>query len=449
MEINQKIFKAYDIRGVVPDEINSAVMEAIARAFAAFLCEQYNTEQPKVILSRDVRISSPELADAAKRGLVAGGAMVTDSGITTTPMFYWIAGREGADGGFMVTASHNPPEYNGAKCVGRSVYPFARENCFGRLQELMENPVSGRKPGSVSAKDFLDEYVEFLAGGYAFRPVTLAIDASNGATSVVLPKLMARFPELRIVPLFWEPDGRFPNHPPDPITESTNAALKEAVTKSSADFGVIFDGDGDRIFFVDAGAKRVPASAIGALLAEEITKEHAGATVLYSVPTSRIFKETVEAAGGRALPCRTGHYFIKLLMRKEKARFACEHSGHYYFEETFSTDNSMKVLLMVLDLMTKSGKSLSELAEPFERYIQLGEKNFSVRDWAGLEEALRAHYREGTIDTTDGITIDFPDWRFNVRSSNTEPLVRLNAEARDAVTLGLKVEELSNLIRNA
>lgn len=449
MHIPPNIFKAYDIRGIVPDEINPAAMEAIARAFAMFLCEQYNIEQPKIILSRDVRISSPELGDAAKRGLVAGGAMVTDVGITTTPMFYWITGCEGADGGFMVTASHNPPDYNGVKCVGRKVYPFAADNCFGRLRELIQNSVAAKKSGSAVEKDFLDAYVEFLADGYAFHRLTIAIDASNGATSIVLPKLMARFPELQIVPLFWEPDGRFPNHPPDPITESTNAALKEAVRKSAADFGVIFDGDGDRIFFVDASAKRVPASTIGALLAKEIIKEHTGATVLYSVPTSRILKETVEAAGGRALPCRTGHYFIKLLMRKENACFACEHSGHYYFEETFSTDNSMKVLLMVLDLMVKSGKSLSELAEPFERYVQRGEQNFSMRDWAGLEEALRAHYREGTIDTTDGITIDFPDWRFNVRPSNTEPLVRLNVEAVDQETLKAKAEELSNLIENA
>ena len=448
MEINPKIFKAYDIRGIVPDEINPEGMEAIARAFVAFLRNRFGSSRPQMILSRDARISSQELSSAALRGLVSGGARVIDAGLTSTPMHYWLVGSKGADGGFMVSASHNPKNYNGAKLTGKGVMPLGKAECFGELQDLITHPDAPGKSGTVEVHDFLESYIEHEAGAFAFKPITVVCDASNGASGPGLRRLFERFPEIHLVSLYFDPDGTFPNHGPNPFEPEAQLAIKAEIVRTRAAFGAIFDGDGDRIFFFDEQGAFVPPSNIGALLAELVLQRHPGGAAVYNIAASRILPETIEAAGGRAIASRTGHTFIKQVMQASDAVFGAEHTGHFYFHENFGAEDPLQALLLFLDLITRTGKSFSSILKPYDRYVSSGEINFTAA-WDRVAPLIRKEFSGGTRDETDGITVDFPDWRFNVRASNTEPLVRLNIEALDQATLEAKVEELSKLIRNA
>ncbi len=475
MDINPAIFKAYDIRGVVPGEMNPEIGYRVGRAFVAFVRKRYGAARPKIILSRDVRISSPEIAKETCRGLVEAGAEVIDAGITTSPMHYWIIGSEGADGGIVVTASHNPKEFNGLKITGKGVEPLGAEDGLNEIRYLANDNqrITNNKPGTVQEKNYLDTYVwsldrDFSLGaardkslgvprpgsGHVARDESLGAikvvaDASNGAVGLVLPRLFAPFPRVTLIPLYFEPDGNFPNHEPNPLKEEVCRDLAARVVREHADLGVIFDGDGDRVFFLDEQGRRIPGDIMTAVIASHILASSLGSAVIYSAPSSRIVRETIESAGGKAVMSRTGHYFIKRAMRTHDAVFGGEHSGHFYFEQTCYAENSMLAMLEILALLSSKKVRLSELVKPFERYVTSGEINFPAGEWGALKERVIREFPSARMDETDGLTINLPDWRFNLRQSNTEHLTRLNIEAKDQATLDDAVRRLSKLIETS
>lgn len=449
MTINPSIFRAYDIRGRVPGELDVNLARVIGYAFARLIADRYGVQNPRIILSRDVRLSSPEIAGAAREGLISGGALVTDTGITSSPMHYWIVGTERADGGIMVTASHNPKDYNGFKLTGREAEALGTEDVKRAAERLVGRTPEEVRNGGASKRQFLNEYVDFFTSGFSFGPLAVAADASNGAAGMELSAVFARFPTVRLHPLYFEPDGNFPNHEPDPLREEMCRDLSELIVSRRADLGIIFDGDGDRVFFLDERGKRLPGDLAASLLAARVLADAPGGAVVYNASVSRIVKETIAANGGRPVPSRTGHTFMQRAAREAHAVFGGEHSGHFYFPESFFAESAIRAVLLVMDLVTKSGKSLSELVKPLERYVHSGEINFPLRDWESLESAIRREFAGGEIAEIDGITIEFPDWGFNLRRSNTEPLIRLNVEARDAETLRREVARLSEIIKGA
>lgn len=451
MVINFSIFKAYDIRGKAPDEINPEAGYAIGRAFVEFLRRRYGTTRPKIILSRDVRISSPEIAQETRRGFVEDGADVIDAGITTTPMHYWIVGHERADGGIMVTASHNPKEFNGLKLTGKEVEPIGAENGLREIQELMNGnqQITNNNPGTAEEKKYFDEYARFIAGNFFIGAIKLAADASNGAAGLVLPSIFSHFPDVKLIPLYFEPDGNFPNHEPNPLKEKACKDIASRVISERADLGVIFDADGDRVFFLDERGRRISGDIMTAVIASRILASSPGGTVVYSAPSSRIVHETIESSGGKAVMSRTGHYFIKRAMREHDAVFGGEHSGHFYFKKTFFSENAMLAVLEVLAMLSVKKVSLSELVKPFLKYVASGEINFPAAGWKSLKERIIREFPDARIDETDGFSIDLADWRANIRQSDTEHLTRLNVEAKDQTTLGGAVTCLSKIIETS
>lgn len=451
MAINPSIFKAYDIRGKVPDEINPEIGYKVGRAFAEFSRKRYGAVCPKIILSRDVRVSSSEIAEGTRRGLVEAGANVIDAGITTSPMHYWIVGAEQADGGVMITASHNPKEFNGFKITGRGVEPLGSEDGLNEIREIADSDqrIANGKPGAVEEKNYLDEYARFLAGNFSIGKIKLAADASNGTAGLVLPRLFASFPQATLVPLYFEPDGNFPNHEPNPLKEKACKDIASRVISEQADLGVIFDADADRVFFLDERGRRISGDIMTAVIASHMLMSSPGGAVVYSAPSSRIVKETIESFGGKAVMSRTGHYFIKRAMREHDAVFGGEHSGHFYFRKTFFAENSMLAVLEVLDLMSEKKVRFSELVGPFEKYIASGEINFPAVEWGALKDRIIREFPDAGIDETDGLTIDLADWRANIRQSNTEHLTRLNAEAESETALKDAVSCLSRIIETS
>jgi len=447
MKVRSEIFKSYDIRGRYPDEINGEAGRAIGRAFAELIRQRTSAPTPRIILSRDCRLSSPELANAALGGLLDAGAEAVDAGITTTPMHYWIVGSERAEGGIMVTASHNPKEWNGFKFTGRDAEPIGGEDDWRALRGFMERGgPAGGGVGSVIERDYLREYVEcFTRRGFVFSPLKIVADASNGAVGRELGRLFEHFSSINLVPIAFEPDGNFPAHGPNPFLGGALASLGATIAEEKADLGVMFDADADRIFFVDERGGEVSGSAITALLAQSILAGSPGSAVVYNTVSSRIVPETIRASGGKPVHAKVGHKYIKQAMREHDAVFGGEHSGHFYFRESFYAESSLFALLMVLDLRSKTGRPLSEIVAPFRSYASSGERNFTVRNLAGLETALKQRYPDGQFDSTDGLTVEYPDWWFNIRPSSNEPLVRLNVEARTPTILEEKLRELRRL----
>lgn len=447
MKISPTIFREYDIRGVVPDELDAEGVSAIAAAYAVFIRHHASVAVPRIILGRDARLSSPEFASAAGEAMAGAGAAVIDTGMTTTPMHYWIVGTERADAGLMITASHNPKAYNGFKFTESGVVPVAIGAHAAELQELIDHPPPASSAGSITMGDYMQAYVDFLTQGFSFRQLKIVIDASNGVAGPVLSEVFRRFPEITLVPLFFEPDGNFPNHAPAPLVEETSRILQKRVREERADLGAILDGDGDRIFFIDELGERVSGSAATALLAKHFLTESPGSAVVYNTASSRIVPETIRAAGGKPVRAKVGHGDIKPRMREHDAVFGGEHSGHFYFRKTFYAESSILALLLLIDLRLKMSRPITEMVAPFRRYASSGEINFPVQDWPGLAAVVKERYRDGQFDFKDGVTVEYPDWWFNVRPSNNEPLVRLNVEATTATMRDKKAAELSEIIR--
>jgi phosphomannomutase len=445
--LDPKVFKAYDVRGIYPDELDEEGARAIARAYV----EQF--EPRKIAVGRDMRVSSPSMAAAAIEGAASAGADVLDLGLVGTEMVYFAVGELELDGGIMVTASHNPKEYTGMKIVRRGALPVGGESGLLEVRDraVREATASG-KTGHVEQHDIWPAYVERVLSFVdvsAIKPLKVVIDAANGMAGVMLPPVLEHLP-IDARPFYFEPDGTFPNHEPNPLLPENREFIVSKTLEEGADLGVAFDGDADRCFFVDDTGEFVPGDFVTALLAASVLEKEPGSKIIYDVRASWAVPETIENGGGEALINRVGHAFIKHRMRKDGAVFGGEVSGHYYFRDFSQADSGVVPFLLMLELISKSGKKLSELLAPFRaRFFLTGELNTPVSDVPlKLQELKERFAAEGKVSHLDGLSVDADDWHFNVRPSNTEPLLRLNLEARSQELMERKRDEVLAVIRS-
>jgi phosphomannomutase len=445
--LNPKVFKAYDVRGIYPDELDEDGAEAIGRAYV----EQF--EPGRMAVGRDMRLSSPAMQEAFMRGAAAAGADVVDLGLVGTEIVYFAVGSLGLEGGAMITASHNPKEYTGMKLVRRGALPVGGES---GLLDVRDRAVASNKvlqalsEGSIEAHDIWPAYVERVLSFVevsAIKPLKVVIDAANGMAGGMLPPVLERLP-IETVRCYFDPDGSFPNHEPNPLLPENREFIIRKTLEEGADLGVAFDGDADRCFFVDDTGEFVPGDFVTTLFAESVLEKEPGATVIYDVRASRAVPDTIERAGGVPLVNRVGHAFIKARMRKEDAAFAGEVSGHYYFRDFSQADSGVVPFLLMLELISNRGRRLSEILAPLRsRYFITGELNTPVPDVALKLQELKERYADGRVSHLDGISVDFDDWHFNVRPSNTEPLLRLNLEATSEELMERKRDEVLEVIR--
>jgi phosphomannomutase len=442
------IFKAYDVRGVYPDEFDEDAAFRIGHAFAEWL-PTAGVDADRVVMGRDVRLSSPDLSEAFADGVTGGGMGVAELGLSTTDMVYFASGRLSLPGA-MFTASHNPPQYNGLKLCRPGAAPVGIESGLQEIRDLAGRGGVERGPGSGRREhvDMLEEYLEHLlsfADIEAMSPLVVAADAANGMAGLVVPSLFERLP-CKLVPLYMDLDGTFPNHPADPIVPENQADVMRAVTENGADLGLAFDGDADRVFLVDEHAQGVSGSLVTALVAEGMLERYPGAKILYNLICSRTVPEVIREHGGDPIRTRVGHSFIKGVMSETGAVFGGEHSGHYYFRDHYNADSGLVASMVVMDQMSKAGKPLSELLAPLRRWHDSGEINTEVSDQQAVMKRISDAYPKDRQDRLDGLSVEFEDWWFNVRPSNTEPLLRLNVEARTEGLLKDKTAEVLALI---
>jgi phosphomannomutase len=437
-----RIFKAYDVRGVVPGELNEDVARRIGAAFARW------ADAPTVAIGRDARLSSPALAAAFADGATSQGVDVVDIGLASTDLLYFASGSLDVPA-TMLTASHNPPNYNGLKFCLSGARPVGQDTGLAEIRGLTEQDLPPREPrGSVQTRDLLDAYVEHVlsfADVDRMAPLTVVADTANGMGGLVVPAVMSRLP-VRLIHLFPELDGTFPNHPADPIQPANQRDVKRAVLDNRADVGLAFDGDADRVFLVDEQAEGVSGSDVTALVAEAMLQRYPGAKIVYNLICSWAVPEVVRENGGEPIRTRVGHSFIKQVMAETGAVFGGEHSGHYYFRENYRADSGLIAAIVVLDQLSAAGQPLSELLRPLRRYFDSGEINSEVGDQTATIERISRAYASARQDRTDGLTVEFDDWWFNVRPSNTEPLLRLNVEARTPEMLEEETHEVLALI---
>lgn len=440
MKINPKIFRAYDIRGVYPDNLNAETAYLIGQAFVKFL----KKPKLKLVIGRDNRLSGTVLHKSLIRGMTDMGADVVDIGLSTTPMFYFAVARYGFDGGMIVTASHNPKKYNGFKVVREKSIPVSQESGLEEIKRLTQSGVfkAVKSKGRVIKKQVLEDYVDFnVKGAENLKSFKIIIDTANAVSGMIIPEIFKKVPGM-VFHLFRESDGTFPNHPPDPLVKENLKALQKEVKTKKADLGVAFDGDGDRIIFVDEKGEVISGDMITALIAS--LKGQTGKSVLYDVRSSNIVKETIEKAGGKALPSRIGHSFIKEKMRRENIIFGGELSGHYYHKDHYFCEAPIFILLSILREMEK--KPISQLVKPYQKYFHSGEINFKVKDKDKKLEELKSRYNNGKVSEIDGLRVDYKDWWFLARISNTEPILRLVIEARTKKLLSEKTHILSDIL---
>jgi phosphomannomutase len=437
------IFKAYDVRGVYPDEINEQLARRIANAFAGYV------GKGPIVVGRDMRVSSPSISAAAIEGITSAGLDAIDIGMCTTPMSYFAIGHLDAAGGMMTTASHNPAKYNGFKISREKAIPLSYETGIGELQKIVESGDyhEADKKGCVSTKDIAPAYIDHvLAAAGEIKPLKLVIDAGNGITGAFLPMLLERLP-CDATAMYFEPDGTFPNHEANPLKPENVADLQSKVKEVGANLGIAMDGDGDRCAFVDENGQTVGSDIVTALIAREVLVHVPGAGVLYDLRSSRAVPEEVLANGGRPVRSRVGHAYMKTIMRDQDIPFGGELSGHYYFKENFYADSGFIAMVKVLTLLSESGKPFSQMIEPLKRYYATGEVNFTVADKDAKIAELGEKFGDAEIDYLDGITVSYEKWWFNVRKSNTEPVLRLNLEADTAELrdeMAAKVKALLN-----
>jgi phosphomannomutase len=442
-----KIFKAYDIRGVVPDDLDEQAAEVVGAAFARL------TGAPAIVTAHDMRTSSPSLARAFERGAAAQGADVISAGLGSTDMLYYGSGSLGIPGA-MVTASHNPARYNGIKLCRAGARPVGADTGLTELREMAAAgvPAYSGTPGRITERDLLSGYAAYLHGLVdlsAIRPLRVVVDAANAMAGHTVPTVFSGLP-IETVPLYFELDGSFPNHEANPIDPANLADLQQAVVDNRADIGLAFDGDADRCFVVDERGKIVSPSALTALIAVRELAREPGAAIIHNLITSRAVPEIVAEHGGVPVRTRVGHSFIKARMAESGAIFGGEHSGHFYFRDFWFADSGMLAALHVLAALGSGDAPLSELLAQYERYQATGEINSEVGDQAAITREIRAAYA-GTpglsTDELDGLTVSAADWWFNVRPSNTEPLLRLNVEAADAATLARVRDDVLAIVR--
>jgi phosphomannomutase len=454
------IFKAYDIRGIVEQALTPEIAYLIGRGLAEEVFPPRTSSEGPVVVSRDMRTHSPELAQALVRGLREGGCDVLDIGLAATPMNYWANMHYGARGSVTVTASHNGPQYNGFKVSGPGATPMDHasglshvEHYVARGLKLQQDPPAAARVGECTVvEDALSKYLDWMDGFVQFgsgeRSLKIGVDAANGMGGFFLGEFFARHAEIEAVPLFWELDGTFPNHEADPLKAENLVPAQELVRAHNCDIGVSFDGDADRCMFIDENGDTISSDLITALIAGDMLERHPGKSILYDLRSSHVVPEWIKEHGGVPVRGRVGHSFMKRLLKEREAPFGGELSGHYYFAECFYTDSGLMAMIQVINICRKSGQTLSQLIAPLRRYCATGEINFYVADAPSVLREIEAHYRAqgATIDHLDGLTVEMPGWWFNLRSSNTEPLLRLNLEASDEAERDAHLAEVTGLI---
>lgn len=433
MPLLDAIVKAYDIRGTVPDQWDASVARAFGAAFAQF------TGAPKVLVARDMRPSGPELAQAFSEGLLAQGVDVVDLGLASTDLLYFAAGRLDAPGA-MFTASHNPAQYNGIKLCLAGARPVGADTGLAEIKAITravlagEGPAPAARAGRLGSRDLLSEFADHVVSFIdtsELRPLRVVADTANGMGGLVVPAVFERLPGVELEVMFGELDGTFPNHPADPLQPANQRDLQARVVAGGFDVGLAFDGDADRVFVVDEQGRGLSGSTTTALLATSVLRRSPGATILHNLICSRAVPEVIREHGGVPVRTKVGHSFIKQLMADTGAVFGGEHSAHYYFLDNYRADSGLIASMLVLAEMSREGQALSELRRPLERYSSSGEINTQVDDAATVIARIAEAYRPYPQDHLDGLTVDCGDWWFNLRPSNTEPLLRLNLEAPD------------------
>lgn len=437
------IFKAYDIRGVYPSELDEGMAYRLGRAVVVFLNAR------KVLVGRDCRESSPSLIKSLIDGIKDQGADVVNIGLASSPMFSFCVGSLNVDGGVMVTASHNPPEYNGFKlCKSKAVY-LSGESGIKDIEVMVAKndfPNCTIK-GEVIEKGMLNDYVNHvLSFARDIKPMRVVVDAGNGMCGMICEPVFSRLPGT-LIPLFFELDGKFPNRSPNPMEKANLSVLIARIKTEGADLGIAFDPDGDRVTFIDEDGEFIPSDLSTALIAKEVAARESNPVVLYDLRSSRAVKESLDEGGIASIKTRVGHAFIKASMREQNAAFAGELSGHFYFRDHFFCDSGLIACMFMLSLLSRTGSRLSELVKPLRKYMSTGEVNFTVPNTKGVLDAVKSHFKGAQIDLLDGVSVNFPAWWVSVRESNTEPVVRMIIEASTLPLLDNKRIEVEGIIK--
>jgi phosphomannomutase len=448
MSVLDQIVKAYDVRGTVPDQLDGEVAHALGVGFARF------AGVDRLLVARDMRASGEQLAAEFARGVMEQGTDVVDLGLASTDLLYYASGALDAPGA-MFTASHNPSRYNGVKLCLAGARPVGIDSGLAEIRALASAVLDGMGPqhagsaGSTSRRDVLPEFVDHVLSFVdvdAIQPMRVVADTANGMGGLVVPAVFERLPQIELEVMYGELDGTFPNHPADPLQPSNQRDLRARVTAGSFDVGLAFDGDADRVFVVDEEGSGLSGSTTTAILATAILRDEPGATILHNLICSRAVSEAVVEHGGVPVRTQVGHSYIKRLMADTGAVFGGEHSAHYYFARNYRADSGLIASLMVLHEMSRTGQSLSVLRKPFERYAASGEINTEVGDPQAVIDSVSEHYADHAQDRLDGLSVDCGDWWFNLRPSNTEPLLRLNLEAVDRSVCDSRVADVLSLI---
>lgn len=458
------IFKAYDIRGKYPSELDESKACAIGWALVRFLKSnkksnyQPNPERirdgkgknfvPQIVVGRDIRLSSPSLSRGFIKGLLEGGAKVTDIGEVTTPMLYFACGFYRFDGSVIVTASHNPPQYNGFKICREKAIALSENTGLRDIEKICTEYKVGDKrkvKGALTSKDIIADYKEFIRRFIRWDKIKdtikIVVDATNGSVGPVFDEIFSSIfgvgcSRIKIIPLYFKPDGRFLNHEPNPMKDENLRNIKMVIKKERANLGVAFDGDGDRVVFLDEKAERIPNDLVTVIIAREVLRENKKASIVYDLRSSRVVNEEIKRLGGNPVRERVGHAFIKATMRKYNAAFGGELSGHYYYRDNFFADSALITFVYILNILARENRPISKIIKPLKQYFCSGELNFVVEDKGKKTEEIIREFlpgsgrQSGKIDYLDGVTIEYDDWWFNLRPSNTEPLLRLNIEAK-------------------
>jgi phosphomannomutase len=438
---NPDIYRSYDIRGTVPDQLDAEEAYHIGRGYAA------HTNAKKVVVARDMRPSGDDLTPQVIKGLTEGGVDVLFIGQATTPLFYFAVHHLKAEGGLMVTASHNPAQYNGIKMTRAEAIPIGGDSGLMEIRDLVQKRhwQPSEQEGKVEEVDVRQAYVDMVTTGVDAKGLKIVVDAGNGMSGLILPDVFKKIGG-DVTPLYWELDGTFPNHEANPLEEKNMKDLHAKVKEVGADLGVAFDGDADRVFFGTEQGITVPGDITTALIAQELLREQPGATILYDLRCSRMTKEAIEAAAGKAIMCKVGHSNIKKQMRETGAIFAGELSGHFYFTPWYA-ESGMLAMKYVIERLKREQKPFSEIVQPLvSRYAKTPEINFEVEDKKTVLAHLKEKYSDAEQLELDGITISYPEWWANIRASNTEPLLRLNMEAKTPELLAEKQAEIEAIL---
>lgn len=448
VEIDPSIFKSYDIRGIYPDQLDERIVHDVGRAFVETLGRK------RIAMGRDMRPSGPSLAEAFAKGATEAGADVTDIGLVSTDALYFAVGKFGYDGGVMITASHNPAQYNGLKFCREAAQAISLDTGLGAIRDELvrgNGRVSAGATGKIDRRNVLDDFAKHCLSFIdvsKIKPFRIAIDAGNGMAGETVPHVFKYLP-CEVIPLYFELDGTFPNHPASPIEAENMVDLQAAVRKHNCDLGAAFDGDADRMFIVDEQANLVGGDIVTALVGVNTLKRLPGSKILYNLICSRSVPEAIEKAGGIPVRSPVGHSLIKPIMRDQNIPFGGEHSGHFYFRDNWFADSGMIALMQSLQLFSEAGVPPSAVIKPIDTRFRSGEINSHVADIPGKLQEIEAAYKDGTIDHLDGVTVSYKDWWLNVRPSNTEPLLRLNVEGDTRASMERRRDEALALIRGS